>query len=57
MQYPKPPNEAPLITFSRFLTIAVLAGALRGQVTSPDKFFGFQLGSDGKMARWDKIIE
>lgn len=26
-------------------------------VTSPEKFFGFQLGSDQKMARWDKIVE
>jgi hypothetical protein len=57
MLYPKPPNEALLTTFSRFLTIALLSCALRGQVTSPDKFFGFQLGADGKMARWDKIIE
>jgi hypothetical protein len=36
----------------------VLAGAVFGQsaVTSPDKFFGFQMGSDRKMARWDKIV-
>jgi hypothetical protein len=26
-------------------------------VTSPDKFFGFQLGADRHMARWDKIVE
>jgi len=26
-------------------------------VTSPRKFFGFDLGSDRKMARWDKIVE
>jgi hypothetical protein len=26
-------------------------------VTSPEKFFGFQLGADFKMARWDKIVE
>lgn len=25
--------------------------------TPPDKFFGFQLGADRKMARWDKIVE
>jgi len=33
------------------------AGLLQGQVTSPEKFFGFQLGSDRKIARWDKIVE
>jgi len=26
-------------------------------VTSPDQFFGFRLGSDKKIARWDKIVE
>ncbi len=27
------------------------------QITSPQDFFGFQLGSDKKIARWDKIVE
>lgn len=27
------------------------------EVTSPRDFFGFQLGSDRKMARWDKIVD
>ena len=27
------------------------------QITSPDAFFGFQLGSDRKMARWDRIVD
>ncbi len=27
------------------------------EITSPEEFFGFQLGSDRKMARWDKIVE
>ena len=41
----------------------VLALALGAQaaapndVTSPDKFFGFRLGTDKKLARWDKIVE
>ena len=29
----------------------------QGQITSPDAFFGFQLGSDRKMARWDRMVE
>jgi hypothetical protein len=33
------------------------AARAQGQITSPEKFFGFQLGSDRKMARWDKIVE
>ncbi len=28
-----------------------------GKVTSPEEFFGFQLGADRKIARWDKIVE
>ena len=27
------------------------------KITSPEEFFGFQLGSDRKVARWDKIVE
>ncbi|MDP2872566.1 MAG: M14 family metallopeptidase [Bacillota bacterium] len=27
------------------------------RVTSPQEFFGYQLGSDRKLARWDKIVE
>jgi hypothetical protein len=39
-----------------FVLLALAAGA-SAQITTPDKFFGFQLGSDKKMARWDKIVE
>ena len=27
------------------------------KVTSPDEFFGHQLGADGKIARWDKLVD
>lgn len=27
------------------------------RITSPESFFGFRLGSDRKMARWDKIVD
>jgi len=38
--------------------IALLASAATAQeITTPEKFFGFQLGTDKKMARWDKIVE
>lgn len=29
----------------------------RPKITSPEEFFGFRLGSDRKIARWDKIVE
>ncbi|MDQ1281068.1 MAG: hypothetical protein QG670_2332 [Thermoproteota archaeon] len=33
------------------------AVVLKNKVTSPEEFFGFEMGSDKKMARWDKIVE
>ena len=33
---------------------AVLASA---QITPPEKHFGFPLGSDRKIARWDAIVD
>ncbi len=36
---------------------AAAAGMPATTITSPEKFFGFQLGSDRKIARWDKIVD
>src|ERR1700688_3762874 len=47
------------MTLSRLLTISLFSCALllQGQVATPEKFFGHQLGADKKMARCDKIVE
>ena len=29
----------------------------QAQITSPEKFFGFQMGADRKLVRWDKAVE
>jgi len=49
---------------SVLLTLALLGAGFiahpaeaQSQITSPEKFFGFQLGSDRHIARWDKIVE
>jgi hypothetical protein len=42
-----------LILFAILISGAVIAQ----EVTTPERFFGFQLGADKKMARWDKIVE
>src|SRR5580693_4785260 len=43
---------------SSLIPMGILLGALHAQeITSPEKFFGFQLGADKHMARWDKIVE
>src|SRR5690349_4864919 len=38
-------------------SLLCLSFAAAQEITSPEKFFGFQLGADKKMARWDKIVE
>jgi hypothetical protein len=49
-----------LICFVLLTLLLVLATPLakaQQNVTSPEEFFGFQLGSDRNIARWDKIVE
>jgi len=45
----------------RFALVALLAVATTAtaanNITPPDQFFGFQLGADGELAHWDKIVE
>jgi hypothetical protein len=33
------------------------APTVLASITTPEKFFGFQMGADRKMARWDKMVE
>ncbi len=45
-------------TCSLFALLGISAGLIaQSTVISPEKFFGFQLGADRKMARWDRIVE
>ena len=46
-----------LIVLFCFLLNASAAAQATEEVTPPEEYFGFQLGSDRKVARWDKIIE
>src|SRR5215470_15345892 len=39
------------------VAVLLLGAAAAQEITSPETFFGFQLGTDKKMARWDKIVE
>jgi len=46
------------IFFIVILMVSILYPAAEAKTTtSPEDFFGFQLGSDRNIARWDKIIE
>ena len=42
------------VVFTALVFLALAAGQ---EITTPEKFFGFALGTDKKMARWDKIVE
>src|SRR5450432_3707687 len=41
------------------LVLSLLRGCLAGaqSVPTPEEFFGFKMGTDKKLARWDKIVE
>jgi len=39
------------------LVLLALAAVAPSQITAPEKFFGFQLGADRKIARWDKMVD
>ena len=56
----QPPSFARRSGFVLALALLILAlgaSAPAQQITPPEEFFGFQLGADRKMARWDKIVE
>src|SRR5450631_764932 len=48
------PVRAAALVASAVMTMAMVQAQ---QITPPEKFFGFQLGADRKMARWDTIVE
>src|SRR5262245_28588773 len=40
------------------LTLAcTFAAAAAGPLQTPEQYFGFRIGADNKLARWDKIVE
>src|SRR5476649_1901238 len=54
MQYPQISMRTLRLMLSAVL---LLSPSVAQEITTPEKFFGFQLGADKKMARWDKIVE
>ncbi len=51
------------ITWWRVALIAITACAVFSapgftqQIPTPEQFFGFEMGADRKLARWDKMVE
>ena len=46
-----------LTTFALALALSAPLAAAAQQIPSPEAFFGFQMGADRKLARWDKLVE
>src|SRR5262244_2960746 len=43
-------------TFALALACTLIATAA-GTLQTPEQFFGFRIGADNKLARWDKIVD
>jgi hypothetical protein len=51
-------NTSKRLSFIASLAIcATLLGHAQTAVPTPEQFFGFQMGTDSKLARWDKIVD
>ena len=52
-------NSRSVIITGVFILILLITSAVEAQetITTPEDFFGFQMGTDGKLARWDRIVE
>src|SRR5215813_2705159 len=44
------------IEVKRLLTVLACAAAMQAAVPTPEAYFGFKIGADKKLARWDKIV-
>jgi hypothetical protein len=45
------------IFVASILAAAVALGGQPSTIPTPEQFFGFKMGTDSKLARWDKIVE
>src|SRR3954464_8239272 len=51
------PFRRKAIAVGAFVVTAVLAVSGQQAVPTPEQFFGFRIGADNKLARWDKIVD
>ena len=40
-----------------FALMATLVATAAGTLQTPEQFFGFKIGADHKLARWDRIVD
>jgi len=46
-----------VLLFALALVLPVWSTAAAQQIPAPEQFFGFRMGEDRKLARWDKLVE
>ncbi len=58
-QHPTSLRRISVVCLMGLMSLAILSTWVQAQtkITSPEEFFGFRLGSDRKVAHWDKIVE
>jgi len=47
----------PIVLVAILCVSSIAAAAPQSDIPSPEEFFGFAMGTDEKLARWDKIVE
>ena len=57
-----PARQRPCIGSAIMLLVALLASSIasavpQAEIPTPEEFFGFAIGTDEKLARWDQILE
>jgi len=55
MKIPRPAAFLAMLALALITTLPSTSTAQ--QIPSPEAFFGFQMGADRKLARWDKLVE
>ena len=46
-----------ILLFISVFILNALSSVSQNKITSPEEYFGFQMGADYKLARWDKIVD
>ncbi len=50
-------SKLPLVLWLALAIVAASATPVVAQIPSPEQFFGFRMGEDRKLARWDRLVE
>jgi len=53
----RPRRSVPLVLALAAALVGGSPGVSAQQIPSPEEFFGFQMGADRHLARWDKLVE